>query len=287
MCRFPFDTMVRSCAELEKIIDQVRVYRGISNFTEIYRGQGRDCWKLIPKIARQIKEPSKIEIAERNIICDFQNALKTEGLLHTISVGSNKGEFEAEWLIIQQAQHYELPTRFLDWSGRWEVSLCFAVSNETDDKCDGQFWIFFVPPNKWICDENNGNLNINPFDFKETIVLNSAEFCSGDELIKIAQRRKGTQRGRFCIQPYTKVITPLEDQEEFKPYLHKIIIPAKFKRDIREELTMLGITKDACMVSEPICRADREKYHETIQKIDKIVSDLNNSYIDGNHAHDG
>ena len=99
------------------------------NFFELYRGQGCDCWKLIPKIARNIKEPNKIRFLEENITKDFFQLLKERGLIDSISVGKKGNDFELEWLLLQQAQHYELPTRFIDWSGKWETALCFAVAD--------------------------------------------------------------------------------------------------------------------------------------------------------------
>lgn len=279
MCSISIKSVIQSCNELERIIKQVQHERGISGYTEIYRGQGRDCWKLVSKIARQFKDQSEIEIKERNLIHDFRNALKDAGLSRVISTGSNKGSFEADWLLIQQAQHFELPTRFMDWSGKWEVALCFAVSDELDDKFDGQFWIFMVPDKKWISNNNCWYLSVDPFNFKETVVLNSAIFHAGDLLIQIAMRRKGKQMGRFFVQPYSQVFIPLEEQAEFKPYLHKITIPAKCKRGIREDLRKFGLTKETCMKPIPFCQKDQERYQDTINKIDNIVDSLCHRYF--------
>lgn len=179
---------------------------------------------------------------------------------------------------MQQAQHYELPTRFLDWSGRWEAALCFAVADESDDNCSGQFWIYLVPDEYWISDVNSNYFDEDPFEYDKTIFLNSAMPYSKNEQIQIAQRRKGTQMGRFCIQPYSKVITPLEEQKEHIPFLHKIIIPAKSKKRIREELSSEGITKDALLVNEPIHQADKVRYKEISDKVDIIVEKLSVKY---------
>lgn len=275
MSNFPFNKQINSVIDLELIVKQVREYRAITEFTEIYRGQGRDCWKLVPKIARKIKEPQKIKFTEENIIKEFYQLLKENGLIDSISMGQNNRNFEIEWLLIQQAQHYELPTRFMDWSGKWEAALCFAVADEIDDSYDGQFWIYYVPQKQWVSD--NGEikyLNENPFEYERTIFLNSVYTYSENAQIQIAQRRKGTQNGKFCIQPYSKVIVPMEEQEEHKPFLHKIIIPAKFKKPIREELKLKGITKEALFVSDPINIADEEKHKNIIFEINKIVKHL-------------
>lgn len=275
MSNFTFDEHINSVSELELIIKQVREFRGPYDFIELYRGQGQDCWKLEPKISRKIKNPEKIKLTEENIIKEFYKLLLEKGLMDSISVGQNTRNFELEWLLLEQAQHYELPTRFMDWSGKWETALCFAVADESDDYCDGQFWIYFVSQEKWVSDNGESNyLNENPFEYEQTIFLNSAYTYSKNAQIQIAQRRKGTQNGKFCIQPYSKVIIPLEEQDEHKPYLHKIIIPAKFKKPIREELKARGITKDALFVSETINPEDKEKYEKLIEEINKIVKCL-------------
>jgi hypothetical protein len=275
MSDFPFNKHINSVCDLELILTQIREYRGLSKYNEVFRGQGRDCWKLIPKIARDIKDPQKIKYIELNITKEFLQLLNKKGYYNAISTGQNNRNFETEWLLIQQAQHFELPTRFMDWTGNWDTALCFAVASESDDTCDGQVWIYFVPQEKWINDNGESNyLNENPFEYEQTIFLNSAYTYSENAQIQIAQRRKSTQNGKFCIQPYSKVIMPMEEQDEHKPYLTKIIIPAKFKKPIREELKAKGITKDALFVSETINPEDKEKYEKLIEEINKIVKCL-------------
>lgn len=95
MSNFLFDNCVTSKAGLEEIIQQVREYRmkmecrGVK-YNELFRGQGRDCWKLIPKIARQIKQVELIEVTERSIVGDFYDYLSKEELLDAITEGLTK-----------------------------------------------------------------------------------------------------------------------------------------------------------------------------------------------------
>lgn len=279
MNNFPFENQINSVRDLEIIIEQIREFRGLSNINELYRGQGCDCWKLIPKIARNIKEPQKIKFLEENITKDFFQLLKEKGIIDSISEGQKGKNFELEWLLLQQAQHYELPTRFMDWSGKWETALCFAVADEFDDCCDGQFWIYFVPEKIWISDSGQSNyLEESPFEYEQTIFLNSAYTFSKNALIQIAMRRKGTQNGKFCVQPYSRVIIPLEEQDEHRRCLHKIIIPAKYKKSIREELKSRGITKEALYVSKPLNQTDKKEYEKLIEEINKIVEIIRKRY---------
>ncbi len=283
MSNFPFDNCAKSKADFEIIIRQVTdymvnmEYRGF-NLTGLFRGQGRDCWKLIPKIARQYKKIELIEKTEYEIVNDFYNCMIDEDLMDAINNGLKRVKYEKDWLLIQQAQHYELPTRFLDWSGAWKTALCFAVADEWDDNCPGHFWICLVPDKFWIGAGNSAYLEEDPFKYEKTIFLNSSMPHSGNPLIQIAQRRKGTQNGRFCVQPYSKVIFPLEEQDEYRPFLHKIVIPADSKKQIREELASEGITKEALFVSEPFDPSVAVRYKEIAEKVKVIIEKLSVKY---------
>ena len=275
---YPFKEIITSIADLEEIIKQVRNYRGQLEFTagkkvtELYRGQGRDCWKLIPKIARSFTDSENIKKIEKEIVNDFRKELNKKELTQYVQEGFYPEEFHSDWLILQQAQHYELPTRFMDWTGMWEVALCFVTADELDDKYDGQFWIYLVPDENWVSDNgDNQYLGKDPFEYDRTIFLNSVTLGSSDHLIKIAQRRKLRQMGRFCVQTHYSVTKPLEEQIQHQPHLHKVIIPSVLKKNIRNELASIGITKDSLYISEP-------EHKKAIKKIEAIVSKLIKKY---------
>lgn len=286
MDHYPFRKFISSIADLEEIIKRVRDYKGQLEFnvgnevTELYRGQGRDCWKLIPKIARDFTDPEKIKEIEKAIINDFCDELNKESLYKHVQEGFFRGKFHSDWLLIQQAQHYELPTRFMDWAGRWEAALCFAVADERDDKYDGQFWIYLVKEENWISDNGVSQyLSQDPFEYDRTIFLNSASLGSCDSLIKIAQHRKSKQMGRFCVQPYSTVAIPLEEQKQHQPNLHKVIIPAGFKKIIRDELAEIGVTKETLYVSAYLNNKELEQHNKTVSIIDCIVEKLMKKYL--------
>ncbi len=277
---YPFKKYISSVEELEEIIKRAKNYRGLSDPTESFRGQARDGWQLQPSIARSFSNPGDVEKTERAILKDFLTELQSQNISSSIQSGYLNGSYHSEWLLIQQAQHYELPTRFMDWTGDWRIALFFAVSNRCEEEqnendCfDGQFWIFLVPEEIWISDGDQSDyINQDPFEYKETKVLNSSTLHSSDYLIKIAQHRKRRQSGRFCIQFCQNVMIPLENQESYKPYLYKVIIPAKLKKTIREQL---GITWDSIYLN----KTPEEK--EITDKIEKIVKRLKQKYFPTN-----
>lgn len=277
---YPFKKYVSSVEELEEIIKRARNYRGLSAPTELFRGQARDGWQLKPSIAPSFSNSGDVKKTEKAILKDFLTELQSQNISNSIQSGYLNGSYHSEWLLIQQAQHYELPTRFMDWTGDWMVALFFAVSNrceeeqKEDDRYNGQFWIFLVPEEIWISDgEPDDYINQDPFEYKETRVLNSSTLHSQDYLIQIAKRRKSKQKGRFCIQPYEDVMIPLEKQERYIPYLHMVIIPAKLKKATREHLEQLGMTWDSLYVNETL----EEK--EATEKVEIIVKLLKQKYF--------
>ncbi len=155
---FPFKRYISSVGELEEIIKRARSYRGLSAITELFRGQARDSWQLQPSIGRSLSNPDDVKKTEKAILKDFLTELQSQNISTSIQDGFLNGCYHSDWLLIQQAQHYELPTRFMDWTGDWRVALFFAVSNRCEEEqnendCfDGQFWIFLVPEEIWISD---------------------------------------------------------------------------------------------------------------------------------------
>jgi hypothetical protein len=257
MDHYPFRKFITSSEDLFNIIQRVRDYRGMLGFhtgkliCEMYRGHGRSYWKLLPNLARSINNPNKLKKIEKSIVTDFHKELNQKGLTRYIQRGFLDGKFHGDWLLIQQAQHYRIPTRFMDWTIDWEVALFFAVSNPNDDNYDGHFWIYIVQPEMFVADNDESSyLHVDPFEFKETIFLNSSDFLSEEYLSKIAQRRKFRQNGRFCIQPHESALKDLECQDLHKPHLYPVVIPHYLKRKIREELAEKNITNESLYVDE-------------------------------------
>lgn len=250
-------TIINSREELCEVVSKVQEFRGMMGFagqglySELYRGQGRKEWKLESNIVRNIKDPAQLKEIEEAIVRKFHAELCTKGLESSILDGFMDFPYHNEWLWIQQAQHYTIPTRFMDWSANWETALLFAVSSPKHDDTDGQFWIYMVPPGGYVTDDMTSTyLNQNPFDFEASIFLNSAGFWSPDYLNQIGERRKFVQNGRFCIQSYEKSLIPLEEQPEHMPHISKIIIPAAAKPIIREQYAQNGLTVDKLFIEK-------------------------------------
>lgn len=269
----PPRTVAHTRQELFEVIEKVREYRGISNFFgypvhEMYRGQANADWKLSANLVRNLKDAEEAKAIERQMIVEFDSMLRKEGLDLHVRREFLTGEYHSEWLLLQQAQHFGLPTRFMDWSIDWEVSLYFAVANPALDNVDAQFWIYIVPDELFVSDgnkEKNKYLQEDPFSSERSFFLNSSDFMDDESSKKIAQRRKFRQNGRFYIQPYDNLMIPLEEQQLHKENLFLITIPASAKANIRKELEAKGITLESL-------------YVEQHPRINEIIADLRTKY---------
>lgn len=266
-------TSITSLEDLSAIINSVRKYRMMApafgkRVIEMYRGQGRDCWTLKPNLARKLNDPEQAKEIEKAVVNEFYEFLLNKGITKAIQGKFLPSEHHAQWLLIQQSQHYRIPTRFMDWTMSPEVALFFAVSNLDNDDYDGQFWIYIVPDNERAIDNVESpecHLYTDPFEYNKTIFLNSSGFLSGDYLEQIGERRKTRQHGRFCIQPYSNIFTPLEDQPAHNINLHKVLIPRQVKEKLRNQLAAMKFTNEDLYLIEN-------------EEINSIVAELRSKY---------
>lgn len=249
---------ITSRAQLNAIINKFQKDRGMHNamsngpvIYEMYRGQGKSTWKLEPNISRNIKDIDQLRRIEKDMINEFHNELVNSGRSQRIQAGFLNGDYHGDWLLIQQAQHYELPTRFMDWTIRWDTALYFAVSNKDNDAFDGDLWMYILTGDQLLVDDNKSTYrNIDPYLFEESKFLNSASFASPNYLTELAINRKNVQQGRFLIQSYSNSLIGLQDNPEHNRNLTRFCVPSSAKASIREELESLGMTKSALYIED-------------------------------------
>lgn len=170
--------------------------------------------------------------------------------------------------IISLAQHYGLPTRALDWSYDYKISLYFAVEDALKkDSEDCVLWAFNykllednygvnkyryeIPKLEIYRPEYNSNPNLNAqkglFTFwsctSEDDLLDKTPF---DELVinelienTLIDEYDSTKTEYHKIEGYEGLVIP----ENIKIF-HKFIIPAKLKVEILKELYAEGYTNE-------------------------------------------
>jgi len=233
---------LNSYDEVSTLISTIQKRRMFDNsFLEHYRGQGRPEYKLVPTIARSVKTGKEIQEKESSLIEALQSKLKMHNLEKNLRVDKCLNEKENLWNILIQSQHLGIPTRFLDWSLKWEIGLWFAVENPANDNIDGQFWIFSVPNEIHLTDtyykEDITNLD-------QTYFINAPIYWSNELEEYIGEIKRQRQQGKFTVSPYNNAVIPLEEQAEMTQFLEKYCIPASIKGQIRLELTSKGIHEE-------------------------------------------
>ncbi|WP_239709057.1 FRG domain-containing protein [Luteibacter sp. 9133] len=194
----------------------------------IFRGVTDESFKLIPSIGRDTAKNTLGDIStlESKMLQEFKRL--TVPLLRT------PPETDFEWLFL--AQHYGLPTRLLDWSSNPLVALFFA-SETTDDK-DGAFL----------------HLRHMVTDQYELFNYRTADYTA---------EQKAKRNSIFKIQPHQGHIIFLRPRYSDERYLNqrsvfscpadpfseptlvgigKIIIPGRWKPEIRRRLRALGVS---------------------------------------------
>lgn len=256
MDHFPFRDYILGVDDFIEFLQRMRDFRMHSEFNtgkilhEMFRGEARLSWKIRPTIARKIIDADTIRDIEKKMILEFHDILVEQSLSNKIQSSFLPHKYHTEWLLIQQAQHYKLPTRFIDWTNRWEVAMFFAVSEKRFDNYHGKFWIYLVPDEFFSSDYNPEYLNHDPFDYNRGFFLNSSGFLGPEYLTQIAQRRKTRQFGKFFIQGYNSCIKPLESQKIHKRNLWKLTIPKYVKSEIRHYLADQNYTEETLYVAE-------------------------------------
>ena len=168
--------------------------------------------------------------------------------------------------IISLAQHYDLPTRALDWSYDYKVSLYFAVRNvlydkftlddenndgilwafnytyfrsSEDNKSENEFKIQFYRPEYYL------NSNLNAQDGLFTIVIDKDHECDKRPLNEIIidelehNEELDNNETIYKISGLEKFSIP-ENEKIF----YKFIIPKEIKAEILEQLYIEGYSEE-------------------------------------------
>jgi hypothetical protein len=194
----------------------------------LFRGQPHDS-PLIPSIARVRPRRPLLE-AEARMLRAFQR--------RSLPFLEMRPESAWDWLAV--AQHHGLPTRLLDWSINALSATWFAVERPAREDARGRqpAVIWLLQPREGTLEEGGDYLGStrqgDPFKVTRTGVL----------VPRYVARRIVAQGGYFTVHPSSPApphFRPLEEEEEFRDRLVKVIIPADSFPTMRQHLSRLGI----------------------------------------------
>lgn len=119
-----------------ELLREIKDYQGtLSDHTEIwYRGQSDAKYVLVPGLFRNEKGISK----EKEVFDTYKRLSQKLSFSH-----------KNEWELLIDMQHYNVPTRLLDWSENLGISLFFAVSNHVEGNDAGLYLLDPAELNKY------------------------------------------------------------------------------------------------------------------------------------------
>jgi hypothetical protein len=165
------------------------------------------------------------------------------------------------WLLL--AQHYGLPTRFLDWTRSLSMALFFAVEDEALDEKDGCLWAL------WTQEMNRHQVSqdglVTPEDPALQGMLDAAFGRRASP--KVMQRSAAPEPGPKDVMSLPGVLATAARQTDLRmmvqqshftvhginkdlraisfpvPVLVRYVIPAERKAGVREVLKRIGVTR--------------------------------------------
>lgn len=108
-------------------LDQIRQARAdLGGGATWYRGQAKREQKLIPSLLRHGNGLKK----ERDLFNEYER-----------SAALIQGERKGEWEMLNDMQHYGIPTRLLDWTDVLGIAIAFALYDSQNDGEDSAIFV--------------------------------------------------------------------------------------------------------------------------------------------------
>jgi len=240
-------------------------FRGIFEIMPHYRGEQFYGWDIRPGIFRlplNVSDAKTGKALEQAAINEFENTIHQKVGTNVLRDLFNNEKHGKDWDLLFQAQHAGIKTTLTDWSAFIISALYFATeesANKTIEESDGQLWNFLVPTINILGHSNyperNTYYDLNPFDMKETFLINPSSYLDQIE-DRIFEYRMYRQKGRFVMPSNDTCHIPLNQQPELQKFMVKAKVPAEFKQKIREDLANRGVTRQTMYIDENPNRQD-------------------------------
>lgn len=223
----------------ETIGDFIERFEGFNNSGEIYyRGQADAAWPIVPGLGRHEEKLiyNKIEQIEQQLIQEFKAKIQENNLTELIPLTGHS--YHEDWQWWMAAQHYGLPTRFLDFSHDKFSAIQFAVADLQKLNSDGAL-IIYLNSNLAQCNVDSSLLK-NPFQsIDKTFFLQAIRYGSKDNNENyLSERRKTIQGSKFLYREIVRITECLSLDNCHSNNLIKLLIPKEFKPSIIEYLIL-------------------------------------------------
>jgi hypothetical protein len=250
---------VRGDFDFDKGVQKGEPYREESDaWQPWFRGHEKSCWHLIPKLQRKDRYGVARRIRE-NLPLNVEDEIVEEFMVRAVALSDivpDKDDVWGWWFLMQ---HFNVPTRLLDWTEGALTALYFAVKGDSDQ---GGAMVWALDPYElnrrslgfgrdWVpnpCSPGNSDdeaTRLRPWLPRK---LRRESLTVGPELpAKViavspsyAASRMSTQRSCFTVHGARPedLDCPADDP---KPYLKRVTVPAECVVPIRKELDACGI----------------------------------------------
>lgn len=229
----------------------------LTNQPFIFRGQKNKEWTLKPKLYRIWEEVLNIPDLAREDVLKHALAREYDAIkyfqqrAHIYLDSSKEIDRDIKWSNIGNwialMQHYNAPTRFLDWTASFYVGLYFAAE---DDTTDGAIWILNVSDFPECMDKKTKRIENDKGDEIVHTMDNFVKYgLSAEPRIELYANELLTNRLAIQSAVFSFSYQLFLDHTEASRVLHinqklpliKIIIPSEMKKDIRVRLAKINL----------------------------------------------
>lgn len=184
-----------------------------------FRGQADESWKIIPSIYRYCDFNRYQTTCYERELLRVKPQKATPPLTHT--------DFDLEWLMV--CQHYEIPTRLIDWSTDILTALFFGCYGSTEKIKDGALYICKQSDYPLYSNYEESLANNQELAFVSTYVINPRMRSQLGCFMMWGHSPKNNSTETYDLIEY-------HEQNGSSFFLEKLIIPSESKNKILKEL---------------------------------------------------